>query len=133
MPLNARQIWVLDNTLGEDIQFGPFHHSKMDPNQILVICCHKKLHPTHFCQVCSINKIPSYHISHVVHKVTTWLRQMFGKENLFWKTLRKRKVLPTHPTHQPTQPTQFLHTLWLLTVSDLVCNCHPRKAHTITH
>ena len=41
--------------------------------------------------------------------------------------------LQTHPTHQPTHPTQFAHTLWLLTVSGLVRNRHPRKAHTITH
>ena len=30
-------------------------------------------------------------------------------------------------------PTHFLHTLWLLTISGLICNWHPRKVHTITH
>ena len=44
-----------------------------------------------------------------------------------------RWSFPTHPTHQPTHPTQFAHTLWLLTVSGLVRNWHPRMAHTITH
>ena len=49
-----------------------------------------------------------------------------------WKNIILGKFV-TMPTHQLTHPTQFAHTLWLFTVSSLVRNWHPRKAHTITH
>ena len=34
-----------NNTLGDQVQLGHFHHSKMDLIQILVIFSHKKLNP----------------------------------------------------------------------------------------